>query len=164
MKFVPAPYTSYSVVKNDWIDDNGHMNSGYYLAAFDDGSCAMFDDLGLGWDYTTEGTGSIFILSASQDFLRELLESDRLRITTWLVTYDKCRVHVFQELYHADQGYLAARAEFMFVHVSLKTRKVMDMPDKALHRLAEIQAAHEGLVSSTFVGRQINLDWKSSNG
>ena len=59
MKIVPTPYLGQSVVKNEWIDANGHMNVGHYLSAFDDGSCTMFDELGLGWDYTEEGKGTI---------------------------------------------------------------------------------------------------------
>ena len=100
MKIVPTPYLGQSVVKNEWIDANGHMNVGHYLSAFDDGSCAMFDELGLGWDYTEEGKGTIFIMSSSLDYLQELLEGDELKISTWLITFDKRRVHIFQELFH----------------------------------------------------------------
>ncbi len=164
MKEVLIPYIGYSRVKKEWIDANGHMNVGHYLSAFDDGSCAMFDELGLGWDYTAKGNGSIFVMSSSQDFLRELLEADTLRITTWLVTYDRSRVHVFQELFHAEKEYLAARAEFMFVHVSLKTRKVITMPQTALKRLSEIESVHKTMVATKFIGRKISLDWKSTNG
>ena len=52
MKIVQTPYLGESEVKKEWIDANGHMNVGHYLSAFDDGSCPMFDELGLGWDYT----------------------------------------------------------------------------------------------------------------
>ena len=164
MEVVKAPYVGSSVVRKDWIDGNGHMNVGHYLSAFDDGSCVMFDELGLGWDYTAKGKGSIFIMSSSLDFLRELVEGDSLQIATWLITYDNSRTHVFQELFNSDKSYLAARAEFMFVHVSLKTRKVFDMPQNALNRLAQIKSVHRPLVSSKFIGREISLQWKSING
>ena len=160
MKIVPTPYLGQSVVKNEWIDANGHMNVGHYLSAFDDGSCAMFDELGLGWDYTEEGKGTIFIMSSSLDYLQELLEGDELKISTWLITFDKRRVHIFQELFHAEKGFLAARAEFMFAHVCLKTRKASDMPEDALQRLSEIESEHKLHLNSKFIGREISLKWK----
>ena len=164
MKIVQTPYLGESEVKKEWIDANGHMNVGHYLSAFDDGSCSMFDELGLGWDYTEGGQGTIFIMSSSLDFLRELLEGDKLKITTWLIGFDKRKVHIFQELFHAEKNVLAARAEFMFAHVSLRTRKASDMPVDALQRLSEIESKHKSLVDSNFIGRQISLNWKSSYG
>ena len=107
MKIVQTPYLGESEVKKEWIDANGHMNVGHYLSAFDDGSCPMFDELGLGWDYTKGGQGTIFIMSSSLDFLRELLEGDKLKITTWLIGFDKRKVHIFQELFHAEKNVLA---------------------------------------------------------
>ena len=161
---VPKPYIGFSKVKKDWIDANGHMNIGAYLNAFDDGSCGMFDDFGLGWEYTNAGKGTIFALSASQDFIQELLEKDPIKITTWLISYDKCRIHIFQEMFHQEKHYLAARAEFMFIHISLATRRVSDIPDKALARLNQIYEAHFDQVKSKFIGRKIGLKWKSSLG
>ncbi|MGR8921850.1 MAG: acyl-CoA thioesterase [Gammaproteobacteria bacterium] len=157
---VPAPYLGYSKVRTGWLDANGHMNVAHYVSAFDDGSCPMFDDLGLGWDYTARGEYSVFMVSSSIDFRRELLAGDELEMTTRLMGYDRRRIHVFQELFHQQEGYLAAQAEFVFVHVSLTSRSVANIPESALARLAEIEAAHEALPQPAFIGRSIGLDWK----
>lgn len=159
---VPAPYYGYSEVRPGWLDANGHMNVAHYVSAFDDGSCPMFDDIGLGWDYTARGESSVFMVSSSTDFRRELRAGDRLEMTTRLVAFDRRRIHVYQELFHRDQAYLAAQAEFVFVHVSLQTRRVTEIPDSAYARLGEIAAAHASLPLVPFMGRAIGLDWKPS--
>jgi len=157
---VQAPYYGYSEVRQSWPDANGHMNVAHYVSAFDDGSCPMFDELGLGWDYTARGEHSVFMVASSIDFRRELLAGAPLEMTTRLIGYDRRRIHVYQELFHREQRYLAAQAEFIFVHVSLRTRGVTNIPDSALARLAEILAVHERLPRPPFIGRAIGLDWR----
>ncbi len=157
---VPTPYYGYSQVKPDWLDANGHMNVAHYVSAFDDGGEPMFKDIGLGWDYTAGGEGSVFMVSSSIDFRRELLAGDALEMTTRLLGFDRRRIHVYQELFHREQGYLAAQAEFVFVHVSLKSRGVTNIPATALERMAQIRNAHGALGTPAFIGRSIGLDWK----
>lgn len=157
---VPTPYLGYSIVKDNWLDANGHMNVAHYVTAFDDGSCPMFDEIGLGWDYTHGGESSVFMVSSSIDFRRELLAGDPLEMTTRLLGFDRRRIHVYQELFQREQRYLAAQAEFVFVHVSLTSRHVTNIPKAALTRLAEIAKAHAEMPQPAFIGRPIGLNWK----
>jgi acyl-CoA thioester hydrolase len=157
---VPHPYIGYSEVKAGWLDANGHMNVGHYVSAFDDGSCPLFDDIGLGWSYTAGGRHSIFMVSSSIDFRRELVAGAPLEMSTRLLGHDRRRIHLYQELFHREQRYLAAQAEFVFVHVSLTTRGVVNIPTSALDRLAEIASVHVEFARPAFVGRSIGLEWK----
>ena len=159
-KPVPTPYHGYSVVKPDWLDPNGHMNVAHYVSAFDDGSCPMFDDFGLGWDYTERGEASLFMVSSSIDFRRELLAGDPLEMITVLLGYDRRRIHIYQEMFHREQRHLAAQAEFVFMHIAFATRRASALPPTAVHRLEVIHAAHARLPRPRFVGRAIGLDWK----
>jgi len=156
-KIIPSPYPGSSIVKDEWLDLNGHMNMAHYVSAFDDGSCPLFDYLGLGWDYTAEGEGSIFVGSSSIDYKNELFRGDPLRMETVLLDFDERRIHVFQKMYHAGKGYLAAEAEFLFLHVSLKTRNITDIPLFSMSKLAEVRQAHECVGIHKFVGRTIGL-------
>ena len=157
---VADPYLGYSVVKDDWLDANGHMNVAHYVSAFDDGSCPMFDDFGLGWAYTEAGESSVFMVSSSIDFRRELLAGAPLEMTTRLLGFDCSRIHIYQELFHREARYLAAQAEFMFIHVSLETRRVTPIPESARARLKEIAAVHGQAPRPRFAGRAMGLDWK----
>tara|TARA_B110000438_G_C15817034_1_gene652446 strand:- start:867 stop:1358 length:492 start_codon:yes stop_codon:yes gene_type:complete len=156
-KIIPSPYPGSSIVKDEWLDLNGHMNMAHYVSAFDDGSCPLFDYLGLGWDYTAGGEGSIFVGSSSIDYKNELFRGDPLRMETVLLDFDERRIHVFQKMYHAGKGYLAAEAEFLFLHVSLKTRNITDIPLFSMSKLAEVRQAHECVGIHKFVGRTIGL-------
>lgn len=157
---VPTPYIGYSVVKPEWLDANGHMNVAHYVSSYDDGSCPMFDDFGLGWDYTLAGVASMFMVSSSIDFRRELMAGDPLEMTTLLLGYDRRRIHIYQELYHREQRYLSAQAEFVFVHIEFVTRRASVLPEASQLRLAEIQAEHARVPRPAFVGRSIGLAWK----
>ena len=43
-----APFDAYrDVVRPEWIDDNGHLNMGYYVVVFDYATDAWLDYLGL---------------------------------------------------------------------------------------------------------------------
>lgn len=120
----------------------------------------MFDDFGLGWDYTHQGVGSMFMVSSSIDFRRELMAGDPLEMTTLLLGYDRRRIHIYQELYHREQRYLSAQAEFVFLHISFATRRASVMPEPSLQRLAEIAAVHGRVPRPPFVGRSIGLEWR----
>ena len=157
---VPVPYVGFATVKPEWQDANGHMNMGHYTSAFDLGSCSMFDDIGLGWGYTESGEGSIFTASASIDYRRELLADAPLEMTTLLIAYDRRRIHIYQEMFHREARYLAAQAEFMFVHVSLESRRMTPVPDFASQRLAQIMTVHSQTPRPAFLGRAVGLDWR----
>ena len=154
---IPLPYPGISRVRPEWEDANGHMNMAHYVSAFDDGSCPMFDYLGLGWDYTKAGTSSIFVASSNIDYRRELVAGDDLTMGTVLLGFDNRRIQIYQELYHASANYLAAQAEFMFVHVSLTTRKMCDIPDESLDKLEIVYDIHKHYEQRGFIGRKISL-------
>ena len=60
---IQAPFTCAGPdVPEDWIDYNGHMNVGYYLIAFDQGTDRFFDFVGVGTDYMKRTNRSTFTL------------------------------------------------------------------------------------------------------
>ena len=75
-------------------------------------------------------------------YLRELRSDDPVRVTFQLFDYDAKRVHYFEELLHAEEGWLSATSENMMLHVDLKARKTAAFPDYILARLARMKAAH----------------------
>lgn len=154
---IAAPYEDTLVVKPDWLDANGHMNVAFYVRAFDDGGENFFRDLGIGWDYTRAGKGSIFMASCDLDFRRELFESDALKVTTQLIDWSPKLVHTYQALYHRDHGYLAATAEMLFVHVAFADRKSTAMPAQTQTRLAAFTVAHQDLPRPENLGRKIAI-------
>jgi acyl-CoA thioester hydrolase len=155
---VSAPFDVYrDVVRPEWIDHNGHLNMGYYLVVFDLATDAWFRHVGLDEAHREARQVTTFCLEAHVTYHREVRAGAPLRFTTRLLGSDVKRIHYFHEMYHADDGYLAATNELMSLHVSLATRRAAPMAPEIVDRLAEIQAVHDGLPVPVQVGRRIGL-------
>ena len=154
---VPVPYEGFFQVRDDWLDDNGHMNVAFYIRAFDEGSNPFFDDIGLGWDYTRSGVGSVFMVNCNLDFKRELFAGDALRVTTQLIDWNDKLLHLYLALYNVEKGYLAAVSETMFIHISFATRRGTAMPEEATARLDRVMRAHSAMGRPANLGRPIGI-------
>jgi len=145
---IEAPLDRYrDVVRPEWIDHNRHMNVGYYLVVFDFATDEFFRWVGLDEAHRRERQVTTFCLEAHVTYHREVRAGDPLRFTTLLL----------HQMYHADDGYLAATNELMSLHVSESTRRSAPMAPEVLDRLARIQAAHDALPRPPQVGRTIGL-------
>ena len=158
---VPTPYVYEGVVKPEWVDDNGHMNVAYYMSAFDDGGEVFFADPGIGWDYTRQKEGTVFIVSSKVDYHGELLAGDKFVVATRLIDFKPKMLHVYYEINkrtnNQDDHRLCATAEILYMHILFKTRKSSEMPDKVLARLGQVQAAHKSLATPPGLGAGLEL-------
>lgn len=139
----------------EWIDYNGHMNVGYYHLVFDIASEPFFEFLGFDQAFRREHAATTFGLEAHLNFLREVKVGHELRFEARLLDFDAKRVHVYQEMYHAAEGYLAASMESLSAHVSQATRRMTAMPGVLQERLAAIKAAHADLPRPWQIGHVI---------
>jgi len=155
---VPVPFVALGeiVVRPDWIDYNGHMNVGYYHVAFDIAAEEFFQFLGFTPEFRERHQGTTFALESHLNFLREVKEGDALRFEARLLDHDAKRVHFYQEMFHAAEGYLAASCESLSACVSQAARRTAPMPAALLERLARIQAAHARLARPWQVGHVIS--------
>lgn len=142
-------------VQQDWIDYNGHMNVGYYHVVFDIAAEPFFHYLGLTPEFRKANGGSTFALESHLNFLREVKAGDMLRFEARLVDYDAKRIHFYQEMFHADQGYCAASYESVSSYVSMETRRTAPMPQVLQDRLAAVKAAHAVLPRPWQLGHAI---------
>ena len=120
----------------EWIDVNEHMNVAYYVLAFDKGVDTLWDRFGLNGEYIRSRSGSTFAVESHITWQRELSEADAYFVTSQVLAYDEKRIHQFMRMYHADEHYLAATAEWMNLHVDLEVRRVAPWPDEILERIA----------------------------
>ena len=154
-----ASFDAYrDIVRPEWIDDNGHLNMGYYLVVFDSATDAWLDYIGLSASENERMGVTTFTLEAHVNYLREVREAAPLRFTTRLLGFDPKRIHYFHEMYHATDGYLAATNELMSLHVSRATRRAAPMTAKVLARLADVLRQHQTIPVPPQVGRRIGLD------
>jgi acyl-CoA thioester hydrolase len=156
-----APFVS-SVMRVEpaWIDYNGHLNMAYYNVLFDRAVDEAYELLGCGPTYLRKTGHSTFTAEAHVRYLRELRQDDPVRVTFQLLGYDAKRVHFFEELRHAEEGWLSATSEDITLHVDMTARKTAPFPDDVLARLARMQAAHAHLPIPDGVGRRIAMPGK----
>lgn len=145
------------VVRPEWIDINGHMNVAFYVLAFDKAVDDLFARAGLTDDYIRETGGTTFAVESHVTWKQELTEGQRYRIESQILAYDEKRVHQFQRMYHAEENFLAATAEWMNLHVDLATRKVSPWPDFVLGALEELAAAQPPSPMPEEAGRRMRV-------
>jgi acyl-CoA thioester hydrolase len=146
--------------RSEWIDENQHMNLGYYVVAFDSATDAWFDHMGFDEAHRQSQEVASFALECHVCYLRELREGDPIRYTTQLLDFDEKRFHFFHRMWHAEEGYLAATNEIINLHVDWKTRRAAPMAPEILRRLEELGEAHFKLPRPDQAGRGIGLDRK----
>ena len=93
--------------------------------------------------------------------LRELHAGDPVRVTFQLLDYDLKRMHYFEQLFHAEAGWLSATSENMVLHVDMVARKTAPFPDFIAAQLQRMKAAHANLPAPDGVGRRIAMPEKA---
>jgi acyl-CoA thioester hydrolase len=159
---IPAPFeSSIMKVEPQWIDYNGHLNMAYYNVLFDRCTDEAFALFGLGEDYVKTRNASFYTMEAHVTYLRELMVDAPVRMTFQLLDYDSKRCHTFVQMYHADQGYLAATSEMMFLHVDMGAKKACPFPDDVLPIIKAMHEAHSKLPVPPQVGHVIGIPRKN---
>lgn len=121
----------------EWIDINDHMNVAYYLLAFDQAVDALWTRFGLTEEYIRTHSSSTIAVESHVTWQREIVEDARYVVTSQVLAFDDKRIHQFQRMYHADDGFLAATCEWMNLHFDTSIRRVAPWPDKIRARIAE---------------------------
>ena len=147
-------------VLEEWIDYNGHLNMAYYNVLFDQAVDDAFHLLGMGKDYVKSRNASFFTAEVHVCYVRELEAGMPVVASLQLLDFDEKRAHFYQELRHADEGWLSATSEQMSLHVDMTARKVSPWPDDILENLKSLANAHAGLARPERAGRSIAIKRK----
>jgi acyl-CoA thioester hydrolase len=146
-----------SKVLPEWVDWNGHMNVAFYVTAFDQASGAFMRNMGLGRRYVDGKLGMTFVLETHVTYDREMREGAPMRFTTQLLGRDAKKVHLFHEMHHAEQGYLAATNETIVMNIDFASRRSAPWPVPVAERLETLWAAHRDLPRPAKAGRVMGL-------
>ena len=153
--------SSLMTVKPEWIDFNGHLNMAYYNVLFDQGVDELYPQIGFGYDYVKSTGCTTYVAEFHVCYLRELNEGNEVYATFHLVDFDEKRFHSYSELYHKD-GWLAATAEGLTLHVDQSGPKVAPMPQAIQDKMAAYKAAQTTPIDPARIGRKISLTRKAS--
>jgi len=157
----PAPFlASVMQIEPQWIDYNGHLNMAYYNVMFDRAIDELWLKLGIGPAYRKERDGSTFTAECHVRYLREIHLGDPVQVSILLVAADDKRLHTFEELRHAAEGWLSATSENMTIHIDMGKRKTASFPPDIRARIQALAKAHSGIARPEGIGRRVAMPSK----
>jgi acyl-CoA thioester hydrolase len=144
-------------IEPQWIDYNDHLNMAYYNVMFDRAIDQLWLELGIGPTYMKERHGSTFTAECHVRYLREIHLGDPVQIYVYLLGADEKRLHTFEELRHATDGWLSATSENMTIHIDMAVRKTAPFPPDIQARIRAMANAHATLPRPEGVGRSVGM-------
>jgi acyl-CoA thioester hydrolase len=101
--------------------------------------------------------GSTFTAECHVRYLREIHLGDPVQVSILLVGADEKRLHTFEELRHAGEGWLSATSENMTIHIDMSARKTAPFPPDIRARIAAVANAHSAVARPEGIGRNIAM-------
>jgi acyl-CoA thioester hydrolase len=144
-------------IEPQWIDYNGHLNMAYYNVMFDRAIDELWLKLGIGPGYMKERDGSTFTAECHVRYLREIHLGDPVQVSILLLAADEKRLHTFEELRHATEGWLSATSENMTIHIDMTARKTAPFPPDIRARIQAVASAHRLVARPEGIGRKIAM-------
>jgi acyl-CoA thioester hydrolase len=132
----------------------------YYNVMMDRAIDQLWLHLGIGPTYMKERHGSSFTAEAHVRYLREIHQGDPVQVAIWLLAADEKRIHTFEELRHATEGWISATSENITLHIDMKVRKVAPFPQDIQSRIAAVLKTHDALPRPAGTGRKIAMPVK----
>ena len=158
VQFRPALFlSSIMQIEPAWIDYNGHLNMAYYNVMFDRAIDELWLQLGIGPGYMKERHGSTFSAECHVRYLREIHLGDPVQVSILLVAADEKRLHTFEELRHATEGWSSATSENMTIHIDMTARKTAPFPSDIRARVEALANAHSAIARPQAIGRKITM-------
>jgi acyl-CoA thioester hydrolase len=158
LKLPTAPFVSSVMqIEPQWIDYNGHLNMAYYNVMMDRAIDELWLQLGIGPTYMKERHGSTFTAECHVRYLREIHLGDPAQVTVYLLDADEKRIHTFEELRHATEGWISATSENITLHIDMAARKVAPFPPDIRARIAEIANVHAAVPRPEGIGRKVAM-------
>ncbi len=135
-----------------WLDYNGHLSVPRYFDAIMGVVNDWFDFLGLGEVYRTEENHSMFTVQSHWTYMRELKLADPLKVSLQMLSVAPNKIQYIVGLYHQQQGYLAATAEFLVIHVDMGSRQSTPFSAEKLSFLEAVSEQHSGAELTQYGG------------
>lgn len=150
------PFVYETTVPKVWVDHNGHMNDTEYSRAFSDANDAWIADLGLTEEKIKELAYTIFTLETHVAYLKEVFESENIKVQTHLYDYDAKRLHAFMILFN-EAGERCATYEIMSMGMDTEAGRPAPFPDHFDEAVKEYYASQSDDVELKELGSKIGI-------
>jgi acyl-CoA thioester hydrolase len=149
-------------IQEEWVDYNGHMNVAYYSLIFNNAAHVFYPLVGLGEPYREKTGHTTFAVEMHNFFQREGSLGDPVEVTVQLLGFDEKRLHFFETMLHAKEGYQMATMEVLAIHVDLSGPKAVPLPGEPRNLLTELMESHKDLPVPPQVGSVIKVGSKKA--
>ena len=151
-----------AIVRQEWVDYNGHLNDAYYMVIFSQATDAFIDHIGMDDAARRATKTSIYTLEGHINYLLEVKEGEDVEIRTRLIRHDAKRMQLYHEMFRPSLVEPVAAAEFMLLHVDTTDgAKSAPFRPEIAARLQAIQTAQDALPPSVYSSRTIGLKPKA---
>ncbi len=155
---IDTPLKLYTArIAPEWIDYNGHMNVAFYVLVFDQATDELLDYLGMDASYRERSGCTTYVLETHVTYQHELKLDDPVEVSCQLLDWDTKRLHYFQRMTHARDGYTAATSEIMLMHIDASATRGAAMPSDVCAKLEEIHQRHATLDTPAQRGQVIGI-------
>ena len=107
-----------------------------------------------------ERHGSTFTAECHVRYLREIHLGNPVQVSVYLLASDEKRIHTFEELRHATEGWISATSENMTVHIDMNARKVAPFPSDIQARIRAVVEKHATIARPEGTGRTVAMPSK----
>jgi acyl-CoA thioester hydrolase len=147
-------------IEPGWVDYNGHLNMAFYNVVFDRACDDFVVTAGLGPDYLAKRGCSYMTAEIHVCYLREVFLGDPLQVRMRILDLDDKRLHLFAELIHAEDGWVSATSEQMYLHLDMRARRVVPWSADVRAGLEALWAPTRHLAPPERAGRRIGIPKK----
>jgi acyl-CoA thioester hydrolase len=130
------------VIRDDYLDRNGHLNTGFYAVLIDRAAELTFRALGMGWARIRDANFSQFSLTSRLIHYREVFRDSPLSFSFRMLDLDDKRVHFFITMLHAREGWAAAASEGVNMCIDISKRRSTAWPPSIKRRLEALLEIH----------------------
>jgi len=153
-----APFLSSVMrIEPQWIDYNGHLNMAYYNVIMDRAIDELFAAMGMGPTHLEARNCSTMTAECHVRYLREVHLEDPVQVAMYLIAADEKRIHTFEEMRHATEGWISATSENITLHIDMSQRRVAPFPADIAAQVQAMAESHSGLARPDGVGRRIEM-------
>lgn len=144
-------------VKEEWIDEFGHMNLSHYVLVCDFATYGFWEHVNDQRDLEEREGAEYAVVETHVNYAREVRLHDPLRVSTQLLGADEKRFRLFHTLFHAREGFVSATNEVLALSFDLAARRVRPFTAPVQQRLQALLREHAELPFPENAGRGISL-------
>ena len=126
---------SKGIVKEYWIDYNGHMNMAYYVQCFEESSDFLLERMDLGYRYAIEEQKGVFVIKCEINYRKEINLHESFIISLEELDCKGKKLIVCLKMLNANNETIADY-KILNLNVDLKAKKSSAFSKKIIAQLA----------------------------